>query len=88
MLLIRCPWCGVRDQTEFAYGGDAGVRRPAADASDQEWITYVYYRENTRGPHLEYWHHVHGCRQWLRVTRNTLTHEISEVLMPAASTEL
>ena len=23
MLLIRCPWCGPRDETEFHYGGQA-----------------------------------------------------------------
>ena len=32
MLLIPCPWCGERNQVEFTYGGDATVRRPAADA--------------------------------------------------------
>lgn len=85
MLLIRCPWCGERDHTEFAYGGDANVRRPAAGASEADWIDYVYLRENPRGPHCEYWHHSQGCRQWLRVMRNTLTHEISQVI-PAATT--
>jgi heterotetrameric sarcosine oxidase delta subunit len=79
MLLIRCPWCGERNYTEFSYGGDARVERPAADASDQDWVDYVYCRDNPRGPHLEYWHHVQGCRQWLRVTRNTMTHEITQV---------
>ena len=88
MLLIRCPWCGERDQTEFTYGGDAGIRRPPPDASDRQWLTYAYYRENPRGPHLEYWHHVHGCRQWLRVVRNTYTHEILQVLTAVSPSEL
>jgi heterotetrameric sarcosine oxidase delta subunit len=88
MLLIRCPWCGERDQTEFTYGADAQVRRPAADAPDQDWIQYVYFRDNPRGPHLEYWHHVQGCRQWLRVTRNTMTHEITQVISAAALSKL
>ena len=79
MLRIRCPWCGERDHTEFSYGADATVVRPRADASDQDWVNYVYIRDNPRGPHQEYWHHAHGCRQWLRVTRNTLTHEIVEI---------
>ena len=28
MLEIKCPYCGVRPQVEFAYGGDATVKRP------------------------------------------------------------
>src|SRR5690348_859280 len=34
MMLIPCPWCGPRNQIEFAYGGDATVRRPASDATE------------------------------------------------------
>ena len=29
MLLIDCPWCGPRDETEFHYGGQAHVAYPA-----------------------------------------------------------
>jgi len=29
MLLIRCPWCGDRDEVEFSYGGQAGVAYPS-----------------------------------------------------------
>lgn len=79
MLLIRCPWCGERDHTEFTYGADAHVRRPAPDSPEQDWVDYVYFRDNPRGSHLEYWHHVFGCRRWLRVARDTLTHEITGV---------
>ena len=39
-------------------------------------IRYVYARENPKGWHVEWWHHVAGCRQWIKVVRNTLTHEI------------
>jgi heterotetrameric sarcosine oxidase delta subunit len=79
MLRIRCSWCGERDHTEFTYGPDATVLRPRPDASDQDWVSYVYMRANPCGPHQEYWHHLYGCRQWLRVRRNTLTHEITDV---------
>jgi methylglutamate dehydrogenase subunit B len=87
LLLIRCPWCGERAETEFTYGGDATLTRPAADASDQEWTNYVYVRDNPRGPHREYWHHRHGCRQWLRVERDTLSHAIALVTPAAESSE-
>ena len=76
MLLIPCPWCGPRSQIEFTYGGDATVRRPALDASEDEWFRCVYVRDNPMGPHDEWWTHSAGCRQWFVVSRDTRTHEI------------
>ena len=80
MLEIKCPYCGKRSQNEFAYGGDATVKRPELnkEVSDQEWDTFVYYRKNPRGNHLELSHHISGCRQWFKAKRNTATHEIIE----------
>ena len=78
MLRIPCPCCGVRDETEFAYGGDANVARPQDNDKDQSaWLRYVFERPNICGMHREYWHHTHGCRQWLIMERNTQTHEIT-----------
>ena len=79
MLRIKCPWCGVRNEDEFSYGGDATVERPADDASQDDWYDYVYIRDNTAGRHLEYWHHVNGCRAWIVLDRDTLTHEIFSI---------
>jgi methylglutamate dehydrogenase subunit B len=82
MLLIQCPWCGDRDQGEFTYAGDANVRRPAPDAGEAAFHDYVYLRENPRGPHRELWHHTGGCRHFVAVERNTLTHEITGTAAP------
>jgi heterotetrameric sarcosine oxidase delta subunit len=84
-VLIPCPHCGPRDEDEFAYGGDATRPRPPDPErlSDAEWTEWLFFRANPRGPHLEYWVHRFGCRRWLRLRRDTLTHEILEVL-PAA----
>lgn len=76
MFRFKCPHCGERDQLEFSYGGDATVPVPSLDADAETWFDAVYQRQNPRGPHLEFWHHVAGCRQWIRVRRNTLTHEV------------
>jgi methylglutamate dehydrogenase subunit B len=76
-MLIPCPHCGPRDSAEFSYFGDATRQRPDISDTDMEqWAAYVYDRDNVRGPHQEFWHHIHGCRQWLVVTRNTATHEV------------
>lgn len=75
---IQCAYCGERDVSEFAYHGDADFRRPASDANDAQdrFVEAVYLRDNPAGAHDELWYHGQGCRRWLRVTRNTLTHEI------------
>ncbi len=80
---IDCPWCGVRDESEFQYQGDATVSRPEFTASEEAFFRYVYVRDNPRGWHTEWWHHVGGCRQWVKVVRNTLTHEIHVTGTPA-----
>jgi heterotetrameric sarcosine oxidase delta subunit len=73
MLLVRCPWCGDRDEIEFAYGGEAGVAYPAdpAAASDEEWSRYLFVRDNPKGPFRERWVHTHGCRRWFELERDT-----------------
>ena len=82
MLRINCPFCGERDHSEFTYGGDATVVYPALDAPLEAWIDAVYVRANPNGPHRERWQHSLGCRLWLIVERDTMTHAISSV-MPA-----
>ena len=76
MLLIPCPWCGLRNQIEFTYGGDATLRRPLPEAGESAWVDYVYMRDNPCGPHEELWWHGSGCRRWFSVRRDTRTHAI------------
>ena len=79
MLRISCPWCGPRDEIEFACGGEAHIAMPAnADAlDDAAWADYLFMRANPKGQYRERWVHVHGCRRWFNVVRDTLTSEIS-----------
>ena len=78
MLLIPCPWCGEREEVEFAYGGQADVRHPADPEAldDAEWAEYVFVRENPAGVWRERWVHAAGCRGWITVVRDTTTNEI------------
>ena len=77
MLLITCPWCGPRDETEFKYGGQAGVSCPAEPEAvdDAEWGRFLFVRDNPRGPFAERWVHTAGCRRWFTVVRDTATHD-------------
>jgi len=77
MLQIDCPWCGLRDEAEFSYGGEAHIVRPPEPAtlSDAEWAEYLFMRSNTKGLFLERWNHAHGCRRWFNAKRNTATNQ-------------
>jgi sarcosine oxidase subunit delta len=77
MLLIDCPWCGEREQSEFSCGGEAHIVRPdPLTASDKEWGDYLFMRKNPKGVHYERWFHAHGCRKWFHMARHTVSHEI------------
>ncbi len=81
MLLIECPYCGAREESEFHQGGEAHIERPKVPdkLSDAEWAEYLFLRKNTKGVFLERWVHRHGCRRWFNVARDTVTNEILAV---------
>jgi sarcosine oxidase subunit delta len=82
LLRLTCPVCGLRDETEFTYGGDASARPPDLDDPDQAaWHDFIFLRDNPAGMHFEYWHHALGCRHWLLVERDTLTHEFGRITL-------
>ena len=79
MLLINCPFCGERNETEFIYGGPVGPVRPEpATCSDEVWLDYLLNVPNPVGPVEERWWHARGCGDWFTIWRNTATHEITE----------
>ena len=80
MIKIPCPWCGQRDHDEFDYRAPDNVRYPSLENEDlSAWYEAVYLRDNPKGTHRELWQHTRGCRLWIVLERNTLTHEISSV---------
>jgi sarcosine oxidase, subunit delta len=79
MMLLSCPCCGARDESEFLCAGTTHIARAAADASDEEWSRYLFFRDNPKGVHLERWRHVYGCGIWFNLARHTVTHEILAV---------
>ena len=86
MLLLTCPWCGPRDETEYRYGGQAHVPHPEDPnaLSDREWAEYLFFRDNPSGPFAERWCHSAGCRRWFNVVRDTRTYEVLAVYTGAA----
>ncbi len=82
---ITCPLCGPRDRREFYYyGAEDYLNRPTEGAAPEAWDDYLHLRDNPAGMTRDLWYHEQGCAAWLRVTRNTVTHEISETELVSA----
>ncbi len=81
MLLIDCPWCGPRAESEFGYGGEAHIARPKnpEKLSDEDWGDYLFMQSNVKGVFLERWCHSHGCRRWFNLARDTVSYRILAV---------
>ena len=78
MLLISCPDCGPRAQTEFSYERTVdSVVQPADPA--EEAMERLFTRANPRSVDDEIWRHSFGCRAWLVMTRHRATHEIAAI---------
>jgi sarcosine oxidase subunit delta len=61
---LHCPFCGIRDASEFSF------RSLVPDRRERSAHALVYERVNDPNYSYEYWQHVHGCRAWLLITRN------------------
>jgi sarcosine oxidase subunit delta len=79
MMLLTCPYCGPRDESEFVCGGTTHIVRPSLEASHAAWGEYLFFRENPKGLHRERWRHSFGCGQWFNLVRHTVTHEVLAV---------
>jgi len=77
MMLIPCPHCGPRAQSEFIYERTVDSVVPL-DALSQEAMAKLFTRNNPRGVDDEIWRHTYGCRAWMVLTRHRVTNEISE----------
>jgi sarcosine oxidase subunit delta len=77
MMLIPCPLCGPRALNEFAFERPLETVAPLSDPPEA-LMQRLYTRTNPRGPSLELWRHLHGCRAFLALDRNSLTHEIMD----------
>ena len=77
MIQIECPNCGARNSLEFRYGGEYNPRpaQPLA-ASEEEWVDYVFFKDNKWGVQKEWWYHRFGCGLWFLAERHTRSNEV------------
>jgi sarcosine oxidase subunit delta len=79
--VLACPHCGVREVTDYAYGGEVS-QRPTSQPSLRELNEYNYFRVNVAGVQREWWYHRSGCREWFIAERDTRTNEVLSVSTP------
>ena len=80
--VLACPNCGIREVTDFGYGGEVSAR-PASRPDRRELNAYNYFRRNVAGPQREWWFHRSGCRAWFVAERDTRTNVVHWTALPA-----
>ena len=73
--VLTCPYCGVREVTDFAFGGELNPR-PKSEPSLRELGEYNYFRRNVAGVQQEWWLHRSGCGEWFIAERDTRTNDV------------
>ncbi len=79
--LLTCPNCGIREVTDFGYGGEISSR-PTERPTLRELGAYNYFRRNRAGVQREWWFHRSGCRAWFIAERDTTTNEVLLTELP------
>jgi sarcosine oxidase subunit delta len=79
MQQFPCPFCGLRDETEFHFAAEAGKTRPgpASDVGDDVWADYLFQNDAPKGHAREIWVHM-TCGEFFVMTRDTVTREVLE----------
>ncbi|HEX6695597.1 MAG TPA: sarcosine oxidase subunit delta [Solirubrobacteraceae bacterium] len=79
--VLTCPHCGIREVTDFAFGGEVS-RRPRERPTLRELGAYNYFRRNVAGVQREWWYHRSGCRAWFLAERDTRTNAVLWTALP------
>ena len=79
MKVVNCPLNGLRNISEFIYGGE--LKPMPGQCSDREWAHYVFYSDNTAGVITEWWMHA-ASSYWFLAERHTVTDEILRTFDP------
>ncbi len=75
MKLMTCPLNGIRNISEFVYGGEVLEMLDPSICSDRAWADYLFMEKNTKGVVKEWWMH-EASSYWFIAERNAETNEI------------
>ncbi|WP_180114087.1 sarcosine oxidase subunit delta [Acinetobacter sp. YH12063] len=75
MKMMNCPLNGLRNISEFTYGGELKTMPDQNTCTNEEWADYVFNKSNIAGVVLEWWMHSPSS-YWFIAERHTVTDEI------------
>ena len=77
MQQFPCPFCGLRNEQEFHFAGEAGKTRPDTmkEVSAEQWSAYLNHNNNPMGETREIWVHL-PCQEYFVMQRDTVTMEV------------
>lgn len=77
MQLFPCPFCGIRNEREFHFAGEAGKLRPdtTGEVGAHPWAEYLYAQRNDKGRVREIWMHL-PCSELFLMERDSVTMEV------------
>lgn len=75
MKMMHCPMNGLRNISEFVYGGEVKEMPNPNTCSDREWADYVFYADNQIGIVREWWMHA-ASSFWFIAERHTASDKI------------
>lgn len=75
MKMMKCPLNGLRNISEFVYGGEVKSMPDFNSCSDKTWAEYVFYSENSAGVVTEWWLHA-PSGYWFIAERHRVSDEI------------
>lgn len=75
MKLMPCPLNGLRNISEFAYGGVVRPMPDPRDVPDAAWAAHVFLEDNAAGMVREWWCHL-PTAYWFIAERDTRSDRI------------
>ncbi|MGY0399412.1 MAG: sarcosine oxidase subunit delta [Ostreibacterium sp.] len=72
MKLLKCPLNGLRNISEFTYGGECHPMPSDQTCDAKEWAEYLFFHDNLASDVIEWWCHT-ATSYWFLAERNTVT---------------
>ena len=80
--MMNCPLNGLRNISEFVYGGQVKAMPDHRSVSDADWADYVFFEDTAIGVVREWWQHAPSS-YWFIAERHNGNDEILRTFDPS-----
>jgi sarcosine oxidase subunit delta len=80
--MMNCPLNGLRNISEFVYGGQVKAMPDHRSVSDADWADYVFFEDTAIGVVREWWQHAPSS-YWFIAERHNGSDEILRTFDPS-----